>query len=136
MTPSYAETRSALEIVNNSYTYDPPEQWIASYELLAGVRAQLVQARKAFAWIALIGVAGFIGTAFYSLLFAARTPDPYSFRWIFFGIGVQGLSVALGDFLARRREPLLKLQDAINTACRKFEEAGRAPQRRATNGAA
>lgn len=121
ITHSREEVEAALEVLQQSYSYDSPERWIGAYTTLAPIRLHLRAARKEYRWLVLVGVAAFVVSAATMFYFIA-TRDYLLVP--FFGLAMFSVTPIFGGlatYLAERREPLLKLQGAIEHACSKFD---------------
>lgn len=123
--PSREDIVTAIDTLNASFRYDPKEQWLPSYTLLARVRRELRCARQPYDRARfLLTVALMSGWAYG--FWRVMSQPTLSFWWLMALMAATGLaSAALGAALntfAQRRHPLLRLQRDIEEACRFFDE--------------
>jgi hypothetical protein len=115
--------------LNDAFTYDPPEQWLAVYQRLEQVDAYLAVAQRAYRWVLLCGIVIFLAAAVASFLMApglaGRSGGPWFGLLVVMIIAPDGAN-HLARWLAERREPLLTLQDRIKANLAKLRDRAEA----------
>jgi hypothetical protein len=127
---SLREIEAAIDTLQSSFSYDPPERWRSAYDALREVRSELRTARKPYAWLYLLGFALTIGAAL-TALGAFFAISPHNAAWLAIAALVLPIPEAtswLVTTLARRKHPALRYQANIESVCRPLDDLANDPQ--------
>jgi hypothetical protein len=132
-TMSAIQVQVALETLDTSYTYDPPNRWMASYRALRQLHNEMDEWLRLYAWIMLVcfalGLACFVLLAFraFSSPIGAMLPTNSVLLDSIFNAGAWSLPIGLMIFgpwlslkIAARRFPLLSFKARIEEATKRF----------------
>jgi hypothetical protein len=131
--PSQQQVSDAIETIWTFYSYDPPSRWLNAHILLRSLRRAQKDQLKPYRWIETTGVVlglGALLAALWFLFLGAHiwtTWHPLQSSLVLATfVSAPGWIIAGGARLARaaarRRYPLIKLEDAIERAASRFED--------------
>lgn len=117
--PTPDDIESFIGTLETSYTYDPPERWREAYNCLSALRPRFRAAKEPYVWLPIAGfVALLVGTGF--ALFNYLASNGNNVWWMLVLLAPSPFE-ALANHLARHREPLLRYEAQIDSACGKFD---------------
>jgi hypothetical protein len=113
---------AAIETLQSSFSYDPPERWRAALETVQPLRQELRLARRPFAWLHIVALVSIV--VLFAFYIYRMTVAPGAIGWATLAamLVVPSALSGLANFLTLRQTPLLKLQGKIESVCRKFDE--------------